>query len=363
MPEPVAPPPGRSRWPGFAVGLAVWTVFPLLSVAAATLSLHARGQSVPWRSVIASNGLVWYGCAAFTPGLSLLVRRWPPQVRFRRLALYTGTTLLCAAVWSVLVFAGSRLIGGRGGVWRMAAAALPQMAIIGLALFAATIVVLHTLELTRRLRQREQVALGLRTRLSEAELEILKGQLQPHFLFNTLNGVASLIHTAPRTADFVLVQLADLLRASLAHRGTREISLRDELALLDKYLAIQAARFEDKVVIERRIAADAGAALVPQFLLQPLVENAFEHGLARRSGAGRVWIGASIEGGAPPRLRLEIGDDGAGLASAGDAREGVGLSNTRRRLEHLYDERQSLRLAPLPGGGTLVVVELPLRFA
>lgn len=363
MPEPVSPPPGKSRWTGVAVGFAVWTVFPLLSIAAATLSLHSRGQSVPWRSVIANNVLVWYSCAAFTPGLSLLVRRRPPQLRLGRLALYAGATLLCAAVWTAVLFIGMRLISGGGGVARMATAALPQLVIIGLALFAATIVVLHTLELTRRLRQREEVALGLRARLSEAELEILKGQLQPHFLFNTLNGVASLIHTAPRTADFVLVQLADLLRASLAHRGTREIALRDELALLDKYLAIQAARFEDKVVIERQIAADAGAALVPQFLLQPLVENAFEHGLARRSGAARVWIGASIEGGAPPRLRLEIGDDGAGLSGAGDAPEGVGLGNTRRRLEHLYDERQSLRLAPLPGGGTLVVVELPLRFA
>jgi LytS/YehU family sensor histidine kinase len=228
-------------------------------------------------------------------------------------------------------------------------------------IFAGVIAVIHALALQQRLAQREQLALELRAQLSEAELEMLKGQLQPHFLFNTLNGVASLIHTAPDTADFIVVQLADLLRASLGHEGTREIPLAEELALLDKYLAIMEARFFGRIAIDREIDAATYSALVPQFLLQPLVENAFEHGIGRRADGGRIRIRASIVN--DSRLRLEVSDDGAGLSHDATVAERVGLGNTRQRLERLYGDAQSLVLAALPDGGALVSVELPLRSA
>jgi two-component system, LytTR family, sensor kinase len=219
------------------------------------------------------------------------------------------------------------------------------------------VAVVQALELHVHALQRERTALVLRVQLSDAELQILKGQLQPHFLFNTLNGVASLIHTAPDAADFVVVQLADLLRASLETDGAREIPLSRELALVDRYIAIMEARFQGRLTIHKNVDDTALPALVPQFLLQPLVENAFEHGIGRRAGAGTISICVSVHG---ERLRLEVTDDGPGVAGK-EPSLGVGLTNTRLRLERLYGDNEPLMLSSLPNGGAAATVDIPFR--
>jgi two-component system LytT family sensor kinase len=269
-------------------------------------------------------------------------------------------TSVCVALKCALMVMLFRMFGGPSDSFARVAA---QSFLFDLIVLWGIIAVIQALELHVQSVQREQTALALRAQLADAELQILKGQLQPHFLFNTLNGVASLIHTAPAAADFVVVQLADLLRASLDFDGAREIPLSAELALLDKYLAIMKARFEGRLAIHQEVDEPARCALVPQFLLQPLVENAFEHGIGRRAGAGCITIRASIV--QPARLRLEVRDDGAGVAGGGvrEGGGGVGLSNTRRRLERLYGEAYSplLNLSSLPGGGAMVAVEIPFR--
>ena len=344
----------RRIWPGFLA----WTALAGLSIIQSAMAFSERGQPVRWGQLVPARLTDWYTCAIFTPVLLWLVRRYPldAETGVRRVPLYLAVTSACVVAKYALMVGIIRTFAQGNASLREA---LAQNFLMELMIFWAVVGVLHAVDLRQRLVQREQAALALRAQLSEAQLQVLKGQLRPHFLFNALNGVASLIHTAPKTADFIVVQLADLLRASLDHDGTREIPLSEELVLLDKYLAIMQARFGERVAIVKDIDDATQRALVPQFLLQPLVENAFEHGVGQRGGHGTISIRSSRANGS---LRLEITDDGPGLSVASPP-EGVGLGNSRRRLAQLYGDSQSIALRPLPGGGATTAVELPLRTA
>jgi hypothetical protein len=338
------------------VPFLVWTALAVLSIIQVKLAMSSRGRDIPWMEIVPSRLLDWYTCALFTPVLMFLVRRRPLEASgwVRAMPLYLAVTSACVVLKYVIMVA---VINGVSSSDQMTlATALSQNFVLELMIFWGVVAVLHAADSQRRLVQRDHLELTLRAQLSEARLAALTGQLQPHFLFNTLNGVASLIHTAPATADFIVVQLADLLRASLQHGRAQQITLADELALLDKYLAIMQARFGGRVRVERDIAPDVMRGLVPQFLLQPLVENAFEHGIGRRAAAGTITL--RILRLPTGRLRLEVRDDGeAPLAAL--VREHVGLGNSRRRLAHLYGDDQSFTLTSAPGGGTMAAVELP----
>jgi sensor histidine kinase YesM len=215
--------------------------------------------------------------------------------------------------------------------------------------------------LHRRLREREAHALSLEASLADARLQALTSQLHPHFLFNTLNAASTLLHRDPAGADAMLGRLAELLRATLRQPAEHEIPLREEMALLERYVDIMRIRHGARLTVDTSLPADAAELLVPAFVLQPLVENAIEHGVARRAGPGAVSIRAER---VANRLRLEVADDGPGVAgSSAQARaaSGIGLSNTRRRLEQLYGDAQRLTLQHERGVGTRAVVELPAR--
>src|SRR5687768_17132782 len=193
----------------------------------------------------------------------------------------------------------------------------------------------HALLYYRESRTRELRAAQLETRLVAAQLNTLQQQLHPHFLFNTLHAISSLMHKDVVAADRVLMQLSDLLRITLEHLGQQEITLDAELGALSKYVAIEQTRFADRLVVRSEIQPETLDCLVPSLLLQPLVENAIKYGVARKSGAGHVDIRARREG---DKLRLEVRDDGAGLTE--DAltalQKGIGVSTTRARLQHLF---------------------------
>ena len=223
--------------------------------------------------------------------------------------------------------------------------------------------------LVRRLHTRELQAARLRARageleasLSQARLDALRAQLQPHFLFNTLNAITVLLRKgAVADADRTLGRLGELLRAVLEADARAEAPLAEELALLERYLEIQRVRFGDRLVVRADVPADAARALVPRFVLQPLVENAVEHGVARARGAGTVEIVARRAGGV---LEVTVRDDGPGPGAGApnaDGRGGVGVSNTRARLRQLYGADAGLRVSPGAAGGTEAVVTLPAR--
>jgi two-component system LytT family sensor kinase len=341
---------------------AAWTVLGLLSVAQTALFLSQRGVPVPWGGLLSERMLDWYTCAVFTPAFFWLARRYPFDATHWRRALPVtlAVSVSCVVLKYALLVPLERHLFDESNA--SLAQALARNFFIELMIFWAVIGIIHAYVVSRRLREREQLAAELRARLSEARLEALQGQLRPHFLFNTLNGISTLIHTDPEAADRTVVQLGELLRASLERSGAQEIPLSEELALLERYLDIMQTRFHDRLRVELAIDPEARDALVPHFILQPLVENALEHGIARRAGAGRIRVTARVEsgGGSAGSLRLAVADDGPGAQTVD---EGVGLANTRLRLQQLYGHQHRLWFAQGPLGGIEVTIVLPLRTA
>ena len=247
----------------------------------------------------------------------------------------------------------------------------------------AIVAVLTAIEARRRLAERERAAARLEAELARARLATLRARLQPHFLFNTLQSIGLLIPRDPAAAQRMTVHLGDLLRASFRHGdgagdgGTAEVPLGDELALVRAYVAIEAARFRDRLVVHWAADAVPADAAVPDLLVQPLVENALRHGLWPRPGRGTLTVRAGVRrggergGGARggerdgegARLVLEVEDDGAGLPAGwrDGTRDGTGLGTTRARLLALYGAHASLQVGAAPGGGTRATVILPLR--
>jgi len=211
----------------------------------------------------------------------------------------------------------------------------------------------------RRRREREA---ELERHLIQAQLDALRQQLQPHFLFNALNAVSTLIADDPPAAQRMIARLAELLRLALDERNAAEVPLWRELELAHSYLAIEQVRFGDRLAINVDVPPDARQAMVPGLLLQPLLENAVRHGLARRRGPGSIEVVARVEDTA---LSLRVVDRGTAPrddAGSSDGGGGIGLGNVRARLRHLYGDAQRLEFVPT-ADGTAVELHLPLRFA
>jgi LytS/YehU family sensor histidine kinase len=180
-------------------------------------------------------------------------------------------------------------------------------------------------------------------------------QLQPHFLFNTLHTISALMHKDVKRADSMIAALSDLLRMSLRSVGVQEVELREEIDFLQRYLEIMTLRFGDRLTVTLDIDAEVLDARVPTLVLQPLVENSLRHGFGDGMRAGHVRVRVAPDG---DMLRCEVVDNGRGISQMGP-REGVGISNTRARLRHLYGERFSLELMANPGGGARVSLAIP----
>ncbi|MCS6242734.1 MAG: histidine kinase [Opitutus sp.] len=237
-------------------------------------------------------------------------------------------------------------------------------------IYAVLIAASHALAYHEKSMERERRALLAEARAAESRLMALQMQLNPHFLFNSLNAVSSLIHENPRQADAMLCSVCDLLRSVLDSGERREVTLAEELALVERYLDIQRIRFADRLTLKLEINPDTLTAAVPTLLLQPLVENAIVHGIAPHTRPGLVTLRARLHG---HRLHLEVADDGPGAqtqhhldprptpsASSVASSGSIGLNNTRNRLAALYGDDHSFSLKTGPGGA-LATVELPLR--
>lgn len=209
-----------------------------------------------------------------------------------------------------------------------------------------------------RLREQELRSATLATELAQAELRALKMQLQPHFLFNTLHSISTLVHTNAKGADLMIAQLSDLLRATLNAGAVEYAPLRQELDFAGKYLAIEQTRFSDRLTIEIDAAPDTLDIEVPYLILQPLIENAIRHGVSKNPGAGTVRIEARVR---EKKLCVTIVDNGPGISTpARTVGGGVGLENTRARLEQAYGGRSELRLRRAGERGTIVELTLPV---
>jgi LytS/YehU family sensor histidine kinase len=225
--------------------------------------------------------------------------------------------------------------------------------------YCAIVGLSHGVDYYRESRTREKRAAQLETKLVEAQLKTLQGQLHPHFLFNTLHAISALIHRDADDADRMISRLSDLLRLTLEHEGTQEVSLKEELEFLQKYLEIEQIRFQDRLTVKFSVQPEVLDARVPTLILQPVVENAIRHGIGPLTGGGLVEVSARADG---PMLWMQVRDTGAGLSE--DAltalQKGIGLSNTRARLECLYGSRQRFEFSNAQGGLTVRIV-IPLR--
>lgn len=341
-------------------GLVAYTPVLIFSLTEHLLDDMRTGQPTAWRELLIGRSLEEYTCAAAVPVLFWLSDKFPID---RQHWPTHGPILLVGAfaiaVAKYIVFWPLFWPYWRT-YWHMSLSHVPAfVASSALAItldYVSVIAVAHAIRYYQRSRERERAEAALRVQLSQAQLEALKSQLNPHFLFNTLNSIATLMHCDVAAADEMVTQLSELLRETLRHPGTHEIPLSEEIALVERYLSIVRARFQDRLTVVYDVAPDVRTALVPHFILQPLIENALEHGIALEPGPGRVAIIAGRDG---DRLRLAVVDDGPGLEAGAANGNGVGLANTRARLAELYGDRQAVTLEAATPKGARATVLLP----
>jgi len=326
-----------------------WTALALFFSVSSSLTYLSTGRPANWSLTIGRSLTEWWLWALITPAVVCLAQRYPlhgPQI-WRHVGIHAVAGTVLAIAKTAADRAIFALLSGFWMYWLVSTLALQ------LFVYAAVVAVTHGFEYYRRSREREQ----LEARLSETRLQLLNMQLQPHFLFNTLNTIAELVHEEPETADRMITGLSELLRRTLELGTAQEIPLSAELDLLRLYLELQQSRFGDRLQASVTVDPDVRHARVPMLLLQPIVENAIRHGLAMHVSAGRIAIEVyRID----DRLAIDVTDDGQGVAEEA-IREGIGLGNTRARLEALYPGASTLDLMNVPGRGARVAVRIPFR--
>ena len=318
--------------------------------------LDPSGQMAFW---FASNrfvyAVVWSGAIVVA---ILATERFPVTStrQIHRILFHTALCFVVSLVWGVVAYYACLAIvpGWKPlGVARMLSTTAKNV-LFG---YGLIVVLIHIILRVRQHRQQEVALLRQAHLAAQAQLHLLKLEMQPHFLFNALHSISSLIHSDPRAANETLVLVSDMLRHAVDTVRVQEVPLRDELAILRLYTQIQQVRFGDRLRLTWNVDDVALDAAVPHMLLQPLVENAIKHGLEAHSAAGRIAIGARQEG---DMLHLSIRDDGPGHAAPSPRRgAGLGITNVRTRLAQLYGERHAFRIARAAGGGTEVTIDLP----
>jgi two-component system, LytTR family, sensor kinase len=330
----------RAVW---ALSASLWTSLGLLCGLQIWISMLSYHHKL-WR-VLLYEVLTWDAWILIGAGIAWLARRQPlVPVKMRAIATHVGAALVVALVhsawWALLlvqirpydVMNASSFVEAYK---RLMPSGLAQQ----IAFYCLSLAAFLAAEYYAKFRERERATMSLEVSLVEAQLHSLDLQLRPHFLFNALNSISALVRVERQSeATAMIAGLSELLRYSLEHSGNQQVPLASELGMIERYLEIEGLRFEDRLTYELNIDDDARSASVPTLLLQPLVENAVRHGIAKSVARGRIIIRAYRDG---SWLRIEIFNTGR-LAS--DRREGVGLRNTLERLRHIYGDRHTVTL-------------------
>jgi two-component system LytT family sensor kinase len=351
----------QRRWFRCLLGFGFWTLIGLSFAFQFHISSAKAGLEVTWLQAISYTLGDWYVFAVLSLPVVWLARRFNFEAghRARSLAVHLPASLLFSAAYMVL-----RAWVGR---WQSEASfteafqlLLVKTWLFNLLIYWVMVAVSFAFDYYRKYRDHELRAVELEGRLVEAKLQALQMQLNPHFLFNTLHSISSLMHQDVEAADRMIMRLSDLLRAALESSDTQEVTLREELAMLQRYLEIEQIRFGARLTVEMHIPPDTLDARLPNLILQPLVENAICHGIEPHAKPGRIQVRTQR---ANAMLSVEVSDNGSGLPKDEPAREGVGLSNTRARLRSLYGQAHGFELREAPGGGLLVRLLIPFRTA
>jgi len=354
----------RSRWPWIA---AVWTGVGLIDASQTVFPMRALGMHHAWVSLFITLVLVWLPWALATPLVIRLGRRYPP-IRTTaplgwviHLAAMTVIGLTYAA-WSATLeillnpWAQTPPPGPFVGIW------LPTFfygQLTSLVLYAFILMIDYMLESRERMARQQMEAAQLGEQLQRAQLDALRRQIEPHFLFNSMNAIAGLVRDN-RNSDAIemIVGLGEFLRAAAADFNRPHVALEQELKYLRQYLEIQKTRFAERLRVSLDIPAELLSAQVPSLILQPLVENAIKHGIAKRVQGGAIQVAAASANGT---LSLSVGNDGPWLPADWETRRtGIGISNLRTRLQLMYGTGFELTLRNRETGGVQALVSLPL---
>lgn len=318
-------------------------------------------NQIGWARALLPSLTSWWAWALLAPAILWLASRF----RFERSRWLVSLPVhLAAGVAFALAHALLDHLAGR---------AIPSLPEVSLSLpffvgrlhgnlltYLAIVVGWNVVQTYRTARERDVRASRLEARLAEARLSALKMQLHPHFLFNTLHAISTLMHRDVEAADRMLTRLSDLLRLTLENAGTQEVRLKEEIDFLEQYLEIERTRFGERLTVDLDVDPETLDASIPNLILQPLVENAIRHGVAPRAEPGWIGIRTAIENG---ELRVTIEDDGPGIGAAAAPRisrgSGVGLANCHARIRQLYGDRGRLELGKAPAGGVLVTLHIP----
>lgn len=347
------------------LSLTTWTVVWAVLSSQSYVYYRGRGLPIPWmrHAGMLADFLLW---AAFTPAALRFIWRAPlHRGNWRRhvpVQLAVGSFIAVAyTLVDQLVREGlSRTLAEPDLAQPFTASLFFRLFVTNAFAYVDIALVGHAVHYARDARSKELRSSQLEARLAEAQLQVLRMQLHPHFLFNTLHSVSALMHKDVRAADRMLALLGDLLRDSFDKIGAQEVSLKQELGFLERYLEIERTRFRDRLHVEIDVAPEALDAEVPNLILQPLVENAIRHGAGRRREASHVQIVAFPRDG---WLHVLIRDDGPGLPTEEELsrRGGVGLANTQARLAQIYGKDHRFELRNRPEGGVEVALSLPFR--
>lgn len=327
---------------------AVWTLLGLLASSQHIAFLSYVDRPFSPAKVVGRTMLDWYTCGVFTPAIFAVARRF--RLDGRRWARMLPVHLVACAAFIIakltlfLPLAQALDLLGEPIVFRDW---IYNDGFALLLVYAAVVGAWYAIDYYERYRV-----------LARVQLDALRAQLHPHFLFNALNALSTLVHRDPKAADRMIVELGELLRQTLDENSAAEVTLREELQLVERYVAIMQIRYGDRLTVQYDIDPNALGAYVPHMLLQPIVENALVHGIGRSAGAGLVVIRAQRAG---DRLALEVEDDGAGMEV--QPVERIGLKNSRALLEQLYARNQSLFIRARDGRGVLVRVTIPYHLA
>ena len=366
------PPPGplqRSALLKWTAIIGVWVFIGLVYAAPIYLEVRSEGMGHSVVKVFAWGILTWVAWAPLEPAIVWLARRYSllGGVWKRSLLVHIPAFLVCSALHSAAAVAITLTVkpwdnmGYPTTFWPRFLSRMQGSFGGDLLIYGAIVGVCYAIDYYRKYREREFVAAQLEAQLAQAQLDSLRMQLHPHFLFNTLNGIVGLVRYNKNDAAVrMLVGLSDLLRHALEHSDRQEVQLREELSFIKLYLSIQQMRFSDRLQIDLDIDPATSRALVPNLVLQPLIENALRHGIGRSAGAGSIGISSRREN---DSLLITVSDNGAGLPNHWQLKTncGIGLANTAARLQQLYGENHRFDIHNRDGGGVEVEIVIPMR--
>ncbi len=349
----------RERQVGFTLVIfGVATIIAVLYSIEQFFYSRLAGTPVSITELVPAELIFTYAWALLTPVVMAVARRFPVwgRQRTRNWVVQIGAMVSFVLVHVAILTTISAVLGpGLHAAPTLFGQGLLSWTVLDSIVFCTLVAIHHAVVYYRVSKDRAIRASQLEARLAQAQLQMLRMQLQPHFLFNTLHSISALMHKDVRRADSMVAALSDLLRMSLKHIGAQEVPLQSELDFLQRYVEIMTIRFGDRLTVSIDVDPETRDARVPNLFLQPLVENSFRHGFSDVT-QGSVQITVRRDG---DMLRCDVMDNGRGLPAG--HKEGVGLASTRQRLAHLYGDQQTFAIRGAPGEGVHVTMAIPFQ--